>query len=69
MLTDANIFEILTKWNFWEKTSIDAGFPREIARDILAYINGPEIIALKGVRRSGKSTLMFQMMNSRNVPF
>lgn len=64
MLTDAKIFEILTKWNFWEKTSIDAGFPREITRDILTYIDSPEIIALKGVRRSGKSTILFQMMNS-----
>lgn len=64
MLTDAKIFEILTKWNFWEKSSIDAGFPREITGDILAYIDGTEIIALKGVRRSGKSTIMFQMVNS-----
>jgi predicted AAA+ superfamily ATPase len=64
MLTDAKILEILTKWNFWEKTSIDAGFPREITGDILTYIDSPEIIVLKGVRRSGKSTILFQMMNS-----
>lgn len=34
----------------------------EPAKEIISYLSGPEIIALKGVRRSGKSTIMFQIM-------
>lgn len=52
MLTEAKLLEILTKWNFWDRSSIKAGFLREITEDIIAYSDGPEVIALKGVRRS-----------------
>ena len=57
------IFDALNKWNAWDKTALDAGFPREIVHSIAPFLDGPEIIALKGVRRSGKSTVMLQLMN------
>lgn len=63
MFTDSKILEILAKWNYWGVSSIDSGFPRKITEEIISYINSPEIIAIKGVRRSGKSTIMFQIIN------
>lgn len=54
--------EIITKWNFWNKEPINSGFPRDITEKIKDYIKGPEVIALKGVRRSGKSTIMLQVI-------
>lgn len=60
---DNKLFDILVKWNFWDKTSIEAGYPRTLHAQILPHIAPPEIIVIKGVRRSGKSTLMLQLMN------
>ncbi|MCX5977014.1 MAG: ATP-binding protein [Coprothermobacterota bacterium] len=60
---DNKLFDILAKWNFWDKPSIEAGFPRTLHSQILPHIAPPEIIVIKGVRRSGKSTLMLQLMN------
>ena len=60
---DNKLFDILAKWNFWDKPSIEAGYPRTLHSQILPHIAPPEIIVIKGVRRSGKSTLMLQPMN------
>ena len=60
---DNKLFDILAKWNFWDKPSIEAGYPRTLHSQILPHIAAPEIIVIKGVRRSGKSTLMLQLMN------
>ena len=60
---DNKLFDILVKWNFWDKTSIETGYPRTLHSQILPHIAPPEIIVIKGVRRSGKSTLMLQLMN------
>lgn len=71
MTSEAKLFEILSKWNFWDHTSPAGGVPREVTSDIIAYVGGPEVIALKGVRRSGKSTIMFQVINalfSKGIP-
>ncbi|PHS36770.1 MAG: ATPase [Sulfurovum sp.] len=52
------IFEILNDWNFWfnplPKTYIRKNYEDEIAKKSLAG----EVIVIKGVRRSGKSTLL-----------
>ncbi|MEI6531183.1 MAG: AAA family ATPase [bacterium] len=61
---DNKLFDILAKWNFWDKPSVEAGFPRTLHSQILPHIAPPEIIVIKGVRRSGKSTLILQLMNA-----
>jgi predicted AAA+ superfamily ATPase len=52
------IFEILSEWNYWFKplplTHIRKNYEKEIARKSQAA----EVIVIKGVRRSGKSTLL-----------
>lgn len=52
------IFEILSDWNYWfkllPKTYTRKSYEEEIAKKFLAR----EVIVIKGVRRSGKSTLL-----------
>ncbi|MDI6789988.1 MAG: ATP-binding protein [Thermodesulfobacteriota bacterium] len=64
MLNNVNVLEILSKWNSWDRTSVESGVPRQITGEISNYLDSPEVIVLKGVRRSGKSTIMFQVMNA-----
>lgn len=57
-----DVIEILKKWNLWEK-DIDAGIRREMyLKKIFPYFERREVIVLKGIRRSGKSTIVKQLM-------
>ncbi len=58
MLNKEEIFEVLSDWNYWNKP-----LPTTVARpqyeeEIARKASSGEIIILKGVRRSGKSTLL-----------
>ncbi|MFH1637849.1 MAG: ATP-binding protein [Candidatus Woesearchaeota archaeon] len=59
----ATIIEVLKKWNAWEKR-IDYGMkrPHYVSR-IFPYLKRKEVLVLKGIRRSGKSTIVKQLMN------
>lgn len=57
------ILQILDKWNFWSK-KIDSGVQRDYyLKKILKYLPSPEVVALTGIRRSGKSTLLLQTIS------
>lgn len=61
-MNTSEIIEILNKWNFWNQ-KIDTGFKRHLYLEKLnRYMKMPEIIALTGVRRSGKSTIILQLI-------
>ena len=47
----------------WEGNLLNAGFPRMAAEKLVKYIDIKQIIALIGVRRSGKSTIVRQLIN------
>lgn len=54
--------EILKDWNFWEDTP-STGYPRQqYINKLINWLKLPEIVALYGVRRSGKSTLLLQLI-------
>jgi len=56
------IIETLDRWNFWNR-SIDTGVKRKFyLNKILPLLKMPEIIAITGVRRSGKSTIILQII-------
>lgn len=58
----SEIIETLDKWNFWRQ-EIDVGFRRTFYLEKLrVYLKMPEIVALTGVRRSGKSTIILQLI-------
>lgn len=57
------ILEILNHYkNFWVSGALEAGIEREILPRCLRQMESKEILLIKGVRRSGKSTLMAQMI-------
>ncbi len=68
------LFEILTSLNpWWTGQEFETGKPRvTYFSKIQRYLNTDEIIVLSGVRRSGKTTLLFQtikyLIEDRNVP-
>lgn len=54
--------QVLLKWNMWKK-DINVGIRREqYIQKIYPYMERKEIIVLKGIRRSGKSTIIKQLM-------
>lgn len=55
--------EILSSYNrFWNTTTIEAGITRDLLPACLSQLNSKEVVVLKGIRRSGKSTLMAQVI-------
>lgn len=58
----SEIIKTLDKWNFWNQ-KIDTGIRRQFYLDELnRYLKMSEIVALTGVRRSGKSTIILQII-------
>ncbi len=61
-MNSEQIIQTLLMWNFWEK-DIDIGILRAGYLDRLKkYLATDEIVCLIGVRRSGKSTILLQML-------
>lgn len=61
-MTTSEIIATLDKWNFWNQ-KIDTGFRRALYLEKLnKLLNMSEVVALIGVRRSGKSTLILQLI-------
>ena len=59
------IIEALSIWNFWA-TEIDTGIRREAYLDLFSrYLSTDEIVTVTGIRRSGKSTLLLQLLQDR----
>jgi uncharacterized protein len=57
------IIETLLLWNFWER-DIGTGIPRErYLKRVKKYLTTDEIVAVTGVRRSGKSTILLQVLS------
>ena len=58
------ILNILNDWNFW-KRDIETGVERAELLERLKYLaKTKEIVVVKGIRRSGKSTLLLQFCKS-----
>ena len=56
----SEIVDILADWNFWRK-EIETGVKREdILKKLDAFSKLKEIVVVKGIRRSGKSTSLLQ---------
>ena len=52
----ATIIEVLEQWNLWDR-EMDTGVPRvRYIKKIYPYLDRKEVLVLKGIRRSGKST-------------
>lgn len=61
-MDESIIIEVLKKWNPWIKR-IDAGIKRpKYIKKIYPYLERKEVLVLKGIRRSGKSTIVKQLI-------
>lgn len=61
-MDEQKIFEILDYWNFWDKEQ-DTGIKREnYLNQIRPFFKTNQAIVLTGVRRSGKSTILLQLV-------
>lgn len=54
---------ILEQNEHWQGGTLEAGFLREVTRELWKLIPARQIIALVGVRRCGKSTILKQIIN------
>lgn len=59
-------FELIFKE--WKRRKPDTGIERDILKEIMQFIDIDEILTISGVRRCGKTTLMFQIINSIAIP-
>jgi predicted AAA+ superfamily ATPase len=62
MLSKEEIFEALAEWNFWDKPFPETFARQDYEAEIARKAASGEIVILKGVRRSGKSTLFINEM-------
>lgn len=64
MLSQADLIRALSRWNRWGGALLDAGHPRDLTATLLRHLDTPEVIALIGPRRAGKTTVLFQLMDA-----
>ena len=57
------MLSIINQWNRWGSAKLSPGYPREIVNTILPFLDTSEIVALVGLRRAGKSTILYQLMD------
>lgn len=65
------MLEVLSQWNRWGSAKLKSGYTREITSDITPFINTKEVVALTGLRRAGKTTVLYQIMDrleSEGIP-
>lgn len=62
MLSKEEIFEVLTTWNYWNRPMPETIRRPAYEMQIVRKVKAGEVLILKGVRRSGKSTLLINEM-------
>ncbi len=58
-----DLLRILTRWNRWGTAQLGSGVRRRITGELAPFLNTPEVVALVGPRRAGKTTVLFQVMD------
>lgn len=62
MISEENMYKVLDEWNLWSH-DIESGIDREYyLKRIKPLMERKEILIITGIRRSGKSTIMKQLM-------
>ena len=61
-MTREEILSVLLRWNTWGKNREKRTFPREHLKRILSLKDYHGVVVIKGPRRAGKSTLLYQIM-------
>ncbi len=58
-----DLYEVLYRWNIWGDWQLETGHLRNILQEIIPCLDIPEVLAIVGPRRAGKSTVTYQMMD------
>lgn len=56
--------DILIRWNRWGTNPLDSGRLRQITPMIIPFLHSEDIVTLSGLRRVGKSTILYQLMDA-----
>ena len=59
----SSLLRVLARWNRWGTAELAPGIRRDILRELEPFLESPEIVALVGPRRAGKTTVLFQIMD------
>jgi len=57
------MLDILINWNRWGKNPLESGHKRDITERAFEMMELPEVVVLTGLRRSGKTTILYQLMD------
>ncbi len=57
------MLSVLNQWNRWGGAVLAGGYPREIVNEVIPFLDTPEAVAFVGLRRSGKTTILYQIMD------
>ena len=57
------MLNLISQWNRWGATTLPSGQKRDILSEISGFLDTPEIIVLVGLRRAGKTTVLYQLMD------
>lgn len=57
------MLDALTRWNRWGNAALSGGYRRDVTASIEPYLNTGEVVALVGLRRAGKTTVLYQIMD------
>ncbi len=63
-MADERLFQALSFWNLWGEGAFETGIARQTRKGLLPWLDRPEVIAICGMRRCGKSTLMRQLVRA-----
>ena len=58
------MFEALSRWNRWGRASLEPGIPRKLVAEVVPFLETSDVVAFVGPRRAGKSTVMYQVIDS-----
>jgi len=61
-LGKSEIIAILNDWNYWDRTLPEIHNRSFYDTKISSYLDYDEVVVIKGIRRSGKSTLMINQI-------
>jgi len=58
-----SVLDVLLRWNIWGGAKLDPGLKRDITPNVLDAISIDQTVVLTGPRRTGKSTILYQVID------
>lgn len=62
-MADESLFQSISYWNIWGKSSFPRGIIRQATNRLIPWLDHSQVLAISGMRRAGKSTVMRQLVH------